>query len=129
MPDQAIALLEPNMAAMQPSSLPGALLDTKERYRWRAWAQVLAQAPTTEGHSSQTILSGTVYPTNAAALSDQQLPPAEGARLDGGTPYHAFMWPVPGTGSMAAGSISATLYNDSRSARQAVQAAVHAALS
>lgn len=76
--------------------------------------QVLAQAPTTQGQSSQTVFSGLVYPTNAASLPDQQVPYAVGARLDAGTPYHAFLWPVPGTNSTAAGSISVTLYNDSR---------------
>ena len=76
--------------------------------------QVLAQAPTTQGRSSEKILSGTVYPTNAASLPDQQVPAAVGPRADGATPFHAFMWPVYGTESAAAGSISAVLYNDSR---------------
>lgn len=78
------------------------------------YVQVLAQAPTRQGQSSQTVFSGLVYPTNAASLPDQQVPYAVGARLDGGTPYHAFLWPVPGTNSTSAGSISVTLYNDSR---------------
>jgi len=76
--------------------------------------QVLAQSPTTQGQASQTILTGLMYPTNAAALTRHQVPHAVGASLDDGTPYHAFMWPLPGTESTAAGSISATLYNDSR---------------
>ena len=76
--------------------------------------QVLAQAPTTQGRSSEKILSGTVYPTNGASLPDQQVPAAVGPRADGATPFHAFMWPVYGTESAAAGSISAILYNDSR---------------
>ena len=76
--------------------------------------QVLAQAPTTQGRSSEKILSGTVYPTNAASLPEQQVPAAVGPRADGATPFHAFMWPVYGTESAAAGSISAILYNDSR---------------
>ena len=76
--------------------------------------QVLAQASAADGQPSQTILAGPVYPTNAAALSRSAVPQATGARLDGGTPYHAFLWPVPDTNSTAAGSISATLYNDSR---------------
>ena len=78
--------------------------------------QVLAQGPAADGQPSQTILAGPLYPTNAAALSRAAVPQAAGARLDGGTPYHAFMWPVPDTNSTAAGSISATLYNDSRQA-------------
>lgn len=79
--------------------------------------QVLAQAPAADGQPSQAVLAGPVYPTNAAALSRSAVPPAMGARLDGGTPYHAFLWPVPNTNSTAAGSISATLYNDSRRVR------------
>ena len=76
--------------------------------------QVLAQGPAADGQPSQPILAGPVYPTNAAALSRSAVPQATGARLDGGTPYHAFLWPIPDTNSTAAGSISATLYNDSR---------------
>ena len=85
--------------------------------------QMLAQAPAADGQPSQTIVAGPLYPTNAAALSRAAVPQAAGARLDGGTPYHAFMWPVPDTNSTAAGSISATLYNDSR---QALDKTLHA---
>ena len=83
----------------------------------RLQAQVLAQAPAADGQANETILAGPAYPTNAAALPRRAVPQSVGARQDGGTPYHAFLWPVPDTNTSAAGAISATLYNDSRQAQ------------
>ncbi len=77
-------------------------------------AQVLAQAPVAAGQSrSPTILTGSVVPANAAALPDTAVPDARGMRLDSAVPYHAFLWPLPDSDSIAAGSVSFAMYNDS----------------
>ncbi|BDA46519.1 hypothetical protein COCOBI_08-6130 [Coccomyxa sp. Obi] len=76
--------------------------------------QVLAQAPVAAGQSrSPTVLTGLVVPANAAALPDTPVPDARGMRLDSAVPYHAFLWPLPDSNSIAAGSVSFAMYNDS----------------
>lgn len=76
--------------------------------------QVLAQSPIAAGQTrSSAIFTGAVVPANAAALPRDPVPYATGTRLDSAMPYHAFLWPLPDNDSVAAGSVSISVYNDS----------------